>query len=69
MAISWRLPNGCRAQYHATSELVVEVVAGDNTMDFPLVSEPGPAAEAEIQPLTGIEGPRHTGQIASASVS
>ena len=36
-----RLP----ARYHATSELVVEVVAGDNTMDFPLVSGPGPGPQ------------------------
>ncbi|MFM8436180.1 MAG: hypothetical protein ACKOBP_12730, partial [Planctomycetia bacterium] len=33
-----RLP----ARYHATSQLLVEVAAGDNTIDFPLVSEPGP---------------------------
>jgi len=33
-----RLP----ARYHATSELLVEVAAGDNTIDFPLASEPGP---------------------------
>lgn len=36
-----RLP----ARYHATSELLVEVVACDNTMDFPLVSEPGPGPQ------------------------
>ena len=28
------------ARYHATSELLVEVAAGDNTLDFPLVTTP-----------------------------
>ena len=28
------------ARYHATSELLVEVAAGDNTRDFPLVTTP-----------------------------
>lgn len=27
-------------RYHATSELLVDVVAGDNTLDFPLVTTP-----------------------------
>lgn len=33
-------PERLPARYHATSELVVEVAAGDNTLDFPLVTTP-----------------------------
>ena len=33
-------PERVPARYHATSELLVEVVAGDNTLDFTLVTGP-----------------------------
>ena len=33
-------PERLPARYHATSQLVVEVAAGDNEFDFPLVSGP-----------------------------
>ena len=33
-------PERLPARYHATSQLVVEVAAGDNMLDFPLVTAP-----------------------------
>jgi hypothetical protein len=33
-------PERLPARYHATSELLVEVAAGDNTLDFSLVTTP-----------------------------